>query len=211
MHAKTSSTQQNEHNWQSRFLLLLPRLKQLASLAFCACDPELREELVAEAIAYCYCAYHRLVERDREDAAHPTVLVRFATKRVGTGLQIGCARNRYDVMSRYSRLQSGIRVDSIHHRCDDGSWQELVLESRSATPADTAAVRVDFGTWIATLSNRDRQIALQLAVGNETHRVAAQFRLSRGRVSQLRRELAQSWYRLHGLDADGREVERAAA
>lgn len=197
--------------WQIRFMHELPRIQRLTSIAFRRCREELRHELVAEAIGYCYCAYCRLAELHREDDAHPTALVRFAVKRVGIGLQIGCSRNRYDVTSRYSRLQSGIRIESLSLGSDDGGWRELVFESGRASPADVAALRVDLETWLETLSQRDREIALLLGAGERTFEVAERFGISRGRVSQLRRKFAKSWFDLHGLDEHGREVDHVAA
>jgi len=49
-----------------------------------------------------------------------------------------------------------------------------------------------------SLSSRDRRIAEELATGETTGAVAFKFRVSAGRVSQLRRELKQSWDEFHG-------------
>ena len=48
------------------------------------------------------------------------------------------------------------------------------------------------------MEDRNRRIAVSLAVGNRTKEVARQFRLSPGRVSQLRRELHDSWQTFQG-------------
>lgn len=92
-----------------------------------------------------------------------------------------------------------------------GEWREALLESRRASPAEMAAVRIDFQHWLSTLSVRDRAIALALAAGEKTYRVAARFALSCGRIAQMRRELAVSWFALHGLDSDGCESSAIAA
>jgi DNA-directed RNA polymerase specialized sigma subunit len=54
-------------------------------------------------------------------------------------------------------------------------------------------VRCDFSDWLKSLKRRDRRIAEVLAVGERTQNVAKRFKVSAGRVSQLRRELAESW------------------
>ena len=198
-------------DWQERFLRLLPRIQRLASIAFRACHAELREELATEAVARCYCAYHRLVQLGREHHAHPSVLLRFAVKQVGIGLRLGSSRNLYDVTARYSCLRSGIQVNSLHGRSEDGDWRELALESRRTSPAETAALRVDFAAWLSTLSARDREIALLLSSGEPTFKVAERFQVSRGRISQLRREFERGWYKFHGLDEHGREIDLTAA
>jgi len=69
-----------------------------------------------------------------------------------------------------------------------------------------AACRVDFRAWLATLTLRNRRVAESLAVGSSTGSVAREFQISEGRVSQLRRDLHDSWQRFHGEDANGLEV-----
>ena len=187
--------------WQDRFLRLLPRIRRLAYSAFRSCSAQLREDLTAEVIADCYCAYHRLVELGREHDAHLTVLVSYAVKRVGSGLQVGSSRNLYDVSSRYSQLRSGIRVESLQCPTEEGKWNELVVEDRHASPAQTAALRVDLHEWLAKLTPRNFKIAALLAAGERACDVAKVVSLTVGRVSQLRTELARSWRDFHGFDA----------
>ena len=62
---------------------------------------------------------------------------------------------------------------------------------------DQAAFRCDFPAWLATHSLRNRRIAEALAVGHSTSEVARRFRVSAGRVSQLRGELRASWLEFH--------------
>jgi predicted transcriptional regulator len=52
--------------------------------------------------------------------------------------------------------------------------------------------------WLQTLSPRDRELASVLAVGEPPSVAARKFRVTRGRVSQLRRELYESWLRFTG-------------
>jgi len=75
---------------------------------------------------------------------------------------------------------------------------DLLLATRSITPADLAALRIDFVAWTAGLSERHRSLALSLAIGESTSVVAARFGVSSGRISQIRDELAASWYRFQG-------------
>jgi hypothetical protein len=53
--------------------------------------------------------------------------------------------------------------------------------------------RIDFGDWLAGLPRRQRRIAELLATSESTSEAAETFRVSRGRVSQIRRELEDSW------------------
>lgn len=77
-------------------------------------------------------------------------------------------------------------------------------EDRHASPAEIVAIRVDFSDWLETLTLRNRRIAEQLAVGETSGYVARMFSVSTGRISQLRRELRESWYKFTGA-FDGAE------
>ena len=59
-------------------------------------------------------------------------------------------------------------------------------------------MRIEFGDWLRKLGGRRRRIAETLAKGETTSVTAAKFRVSLGRISQLRRELNDDWERFHG-------------
>ena len=102
--------------------------------------------------------------------------------------------NVNDVSSEYCQLKKGIKLGRLDQfDRDEKAWMEIVVEDRHATPADVAATRLDFAAWLATLSQRDRKLATTLATGESTGNAARQFRVSAGRVSQLRGELKDSW------------------
>ena len=69
----------------------------------------------------------------------------------------------------------------------------MVVDTRSAPVPDIVSFRVDFADWLKSLRRRDRRIAESLVLGNRTTDVARRFKVCAGRVSQLRRELAESW------------------
>jgi len=88
------------------------------------------------------------------------------------------------------------RLDRFNQR--RGEWREVLVEDRTAGPAEIAMTRLDFASWLTTLSKRDRQLAEKLVLGETTGRVARTFRISSARVSQLRRELCANWERFVG-------------
>ncbi len=65
--------------------------------------------------------------------------------------------------------------------------------SRGASVPDVAAMRVDFPEWLKTLPERTRQLAMDLAAGMRAKDAAEVMGVSEGRLSQMRRELADSW------------------
>jgi DNA-binding NarL/FixJ family response regulator len=71
----------------------------------------------------------------------------------------------------------------------------LIVEDRRTSPAQTAAMRLDFEAWLSQMPSRRRRIAECLAQGEQTRDVAKQFRISAGRISQLREQFRRSWER----------------
>jgi hypothetical protein len=62
-----------------------------------------------------------------------------------------------------------------------------------------------------SLRRRDRRIAETLALGNRTTDVAKRFKVCAGRVSQIRRELAESWRVFVGEEPKARTAGLATA
>jgi len=178
-------------DWQGNFLAMLPAIESYAKRAFCRLSAHDREEAVQAVVAYAAVAYARLAQLRKADQGHATPLARFGVKQYCAGRMIGGSVNAWDVGSTSCRRR-GCVVQSL----DD--WKDSLCDSRRATPAEIAALRIDLSDWLKTLSPRDRQVAGALASGEPTGGVAKMFRLTSGRVSQLRRELYDNWRRFVG-------------
>jgi hypothetical protein len=120
-------------------------------------------------------------------------------RRVIDGRQIATSTNVKDLTSRSCQRRKGVSVTSLN-RYDqrDERWKEIVVESKSAGPAEVAATRIDFADWLKSLPRVKRQIAKFLATGQSTQKTARKFHVSSGRVSQVRRELARAWFEFVG-------------
>jgi DNA-directed RNA polymerase specialized sigma24 family protein len=185
--------------WQKRFLELLPKIRRHAQIRFRALAPEAREELVQETIARALMDFLRLVQRGKEHLACATPLARFAVAQVRQGRRVGSRLNGRDVGSEYGRLRNGVLVLSLDsHDETSGSCCEALAEDRRSTPADIAAIRIDFAHWLTTLSPRSRRLAERLAMGETTSGAARLFGISPGRVSQLRGEFRRAWHAFQG-------------
>lgn len=185
--------------WHAAFLKMLPGIERYARLVFRGHDPEKRAELVQATVVNCFAAFARLVDRDKANAAFATPLAAYAVRQVRQGRMVGGRLNVRDVLSLYCQQAKQVqvsRLDQYDHE-EDG-WMEVLVEDRHAGPAETAAIRIDYAAWLKTLGRRKRRIAAKLALGETTGRVAKLFSISAGRISQLRRELEQSWQAFHG-------------
>ena len=98
--------------------------------------------------------------------------------------------------------KNGHEFHNIGAAGDYEPWKEQLVEKHRTPVPDQAAFRIDFPTWLAKLSQRDRKVVKQLASGDRTNDVARSFALSAGHVSQLRRKLQRSWLGFHGEGVD---------
>ncbi len=181
-----------------RFVEMLPRIRRQASVAFRRLRPDRKDELIQEVVANAYCVFVRLVDRGKADLAYATPLAKFAIWQVTAGRQVGSKPNLRDVLSPQANAAGEVtveRLDEFDH--EQGELRAALIEDRRATPADTAAARIDVAAWLCSLSHRSRRIAMTLAMGETTSVVARQFKVSPARVSQLRAELKASWESFH--------------
>jgi hypothetical protein len=178
---------------------MLPAIREQARFAFRQMSRDARKEAIDEVAANALVAYARLVELGKEDVAYPTPLARYGIAQVRYGRRVGSSLNSRDVLSPYARRKNGVvveRLDRQNH--ETGLWAEAVIEDYRTPVPDQAAFRVDFPEWLGMQTDRDRRVAEALAVGERTKDVARRFRISPGRVSQMRREFYGSWQDFHG-------------
>ena len=179
-------------NWQAPFLALLPAIQRHAHRELKTVRSSEREEALQAAVAYAAVAFARLVELNKAHLAYAAPLAHYGLKHYRAGRLVGGRANCRDVGSRRCQRRRGYVIESLE------DWKEILAETRRTSPAELAALRVDFGDWLRTLSPRNRKLAKALALGEETRAVAKMFRVTAGRVSQLRRELYESWQRFLG-------------
>jgi hypothetical protein len=196
--------------WHPGFLKMLPTLERYARVAFRGLRNEAKEDAVCEAIANCLCAYRRLYERNALQRAFPSALVRFAAAQYRVGRHVGNSWCSRDVYATRARQEAGVEIRSLEIRGKQhDAWLECLKDDGQTPVPDQAHFRIEFPRWLGTQTIRNRQIAETLALGYSTGEVARKFDLSPARVSQLRRELYDSWNTftgehhsaLKGLDA----------
>jgi len=181
------------------FVRMLPAITRHARFAFCRLKGDNRDDLVQEVVANAAVAYMRLVELRKADLAYPTVLARYGVAQVRDGRRVGSRLRGGDVLAGYCRRKKGVIVERLD-KCDpeNGQWEEAIIEDRRAGPADVATCRIDFSEWLGSLPSFRQRIARMLATGESTTATARRFRISAGRISQLRREIAESWRLFQG-------------
>ncbi len=193
-------------HWHKVFLAMLPQILRIAGSACSQFGGEAREDFVQEVVANSLVAFVALVRRGKMDLAFPSVLSRYAVAQIREGRRVGNRLNVREVLSSYAQRQKGFRVESLDQFDEaeqawteaEQAWTEAVVEDKTAGPDDIARTRIDFSEWLSSLKRRDRRLAVFLARGESTQAAAKNFKVSNGRVSQLRRELAENWRQFVG-------------
>ena len=190
---------------------MLPSIKRHARVAFRYLNPEAKQEAVQNVLANTWAALVGLARRGKLDKAFPSILAKFAEKQTRDHRITGGHLDVKDVLSPYCQAKKNVKVERLDkydrvNECwydPEDCCHELLAESRNATPADLAASRIDFSDWLASLPCRHRRIAQYLSLGNRTSDAAKKFKVSAGRISQLRKELAENWQRFVGDEPGG--------
>lgn len=190
--------------WHRRFLQLLPAITTYARFAFRDLKPEAKAEAVQEVVCNALQAFVRLVQLKKTDIAYAAPLARYGVRQALDGRKVGGHLNVKDVSSEYAQKAKGIHLERLdHYDNDDQAWCEAVVEDKTAGPADIARTRIDFGDWLGSLKRRDRRVAEFLANGETTTAASKKFKVSAGRISQLRKELGENWRRFVGDEPGG--------
>jgi hypothetical protein len=163
---------------RATFTNQLPTLQKMAKISFRHQPPEAKEESVSNAIGLCWKFIYNLFLGGRHK--EPGILascMRFAIKQTREGrTPQGCPRKR-DVLSR--RWIGPTRLT-------DFDLDQFV--SRNTSVPEAVSFKVDVPEFLATLNDRQRRMAIDLANGMTTTDAATKYDLSPGRISQFRRE-----------------------
>ena len=185
----------NNTTWQEEFLQMLPMIERQARRAFKQLDPEAQEDAVSDVVAHAMCAYRQLHERNELQRAFASALTRYAIARYRDGRRCGTSQCCRDVYSCQARRRAGFDLCSLGTPGGQvGAWRECLIENRVTPIPEQVAFRVDFPRWLNTQTPRYRCVAERLLRGHSTGEVAKQLKMSPGRVSQLRRAFADSWF-----------------
>jgi len=187
------------HTWQAAFLAMLPVIRRHVQIAFRYLPAEAKEEAIQESLANTCVAFARLFQQGRSQRAFPIALARFAVAQIRDGRTVGSSQNVREVLSRYAQRKKGFSVQRLdQYDREEQQWIEAVVADTRTPVFEQVWFRIDFPAWLARLSPRNRRIAKLLAAGYSTGEVATRFGISASRISQLRRQLHDSWMDFHG-------------
>jgi hypothetical protein len=163
---------------QAMFVRCLPYMQKAARVAFQHLDSDKREEAVANTLALAWKAWHRLNQRGLAHAALLKPIVAFSVRQTKAGRRPDSAKKPRDPLSL--RIYGTVTFESSD--LIDG------LVGKETPIPDAVSFRMDVPAFLATLSDRNRRMAMDLAENRSTTEVAEKYGVSAGRVSQFRRE-----------------------
>jgi hypothetical protein len=178
----------NEPDWQTKFIDMLPEITKWLRLAFRRLSPEAREDAIEEGVVHSLISYSRLHSKGRAENANASSLAWYAVRAVRRGRPAVGRMNGKDPLSRYAQVGSGIRFER-----HDGQWIDKLVADKRASVPDQVAAKLDVRAWFGTLTKHMKSIAKDLAIGCSTSEVAKKYGVTAGRISQLRRTLEESW------------------
>jgi hypothetical protein len=168
------------------------------------------DEAKAEAIAAAIQSHWRARTGGHDPSRFLGRLAHLAISHVRAGRHVGGSQNSRDALSERAQRLHGFKAVSLSSRFsardfshDGFTIADQLKDSTLRTPVpDAVAFRMDFPQFLASLTSRDRAIALFLAVGHRVGSVATRFRLSAARISQLRQQWRRDWTRMQGDPQD---------
>lgn len=188
--------------WKDVFVSMLPRIESCLAREFWGLDPDAREEAIQEGIANCFARYERLARQGRTEVASAISLAKYAARQVRSGRKVGGKLNVRDPLSRHAQISKGMKVERLDVRCrETNDWLQPLVEDRRTSVLDQVALRMDVPVWLSGFARRTRRIARDLALGFSPGDVAKKYRLSPARISQIRRELYESWMKMQEPEA----------
>jgi hypothetical protein len=180
---------------KARFAEQYPRIHRIATLQHRRLHGDKRDDAVADTIALAWKAYRKLAMEGRDPDRLLGSIVRYSAGHVRAGQLLGGKPRVNDVLSRLSRGRHGYFVTSLPSSEEEEAAPEAhaALRHRGAGPAEEAACRVDYADWLATLNEKQRALAEDLASELTITEAAARRGVSHAAVQDMRKTLVRKW------------------
>ena len=198
------------------FMNLVPRIEAHARCRFRGIScPNKRNDLVAEAVAVAWGWFLSLYRRGKDPAQFPGTFAALAARAVASGRRLAGMEKARDALSPQARCH-GVLVERLPtstrssfetlsmpggQKLQDALEERLRDNSRTPIP-DQVVFRIDWPTFLSTLTERDRRLADFLALGHSGKAAAARFGISAARVTQLRKSWQRVWQRFQMDEPD---------
>src|SRR6185436_10490629 len=125
-----------------------------------------RDDAIAEMVALVWKWSLRLIQRGKDPTAFPTALAAFAARAVRSGRRLCGQQSARDPLSPLAQQRHGFTVSPLPEGSSlHGNLFDQALRDNTQTPVpEQVRFRLDFPAWLTTLGERDRRIALGMAL-----------------------------------------------
>ncbi len=191
---------------QQRFTDHLPIMRRAITFHLPRVAKRYRDEFETDVLAACWHAWVGLARRGQDPVVvGPAGIVTNAVRYVQNGRAMGTSKTGRSLDVYRASKRAGVQIMRINQRAgsvvNEGPWHEFLLSDGRVDPATQAAFRIDLPAWLATLSQRKREMALLLAEGYETGSAARELGVTPAAVSISRAALADSWAQFQGEES----------
>lgn len=154
-----------------------------------------RQDFIAETVALSWKWWIRLYERGRDPTQFVARIADFAARAVNSGRRVADQESPKDVLSRTAQKSKGFCCTKLpdFSTLSTNPLAEALTDNTQSEVPEQVAFRVDFPNWILTYPERNREVIFEMMLKRTTTELARKFKLSQGRISQLRLEFSQDW------------------
>src|SRR3954467_3962943 len=192
------------HPLHAAFLALLPKLQTHATIYFrdVRC-PDTKADKLAECQALAWKWYVRLHEQGKDINQFLMAFIFLVARAVKSGRRACGTERAEDVMSPVAQRRHSFTLEAlpsstrrsfealyglVNGQQDIDAYEERLRDNTVTPPPDAAAFRIDWAHFLSKRSERDRRLAHFLSLGHRAKVAAKKFKLSQGRVTQLRQQ-----------------------
>ncbi len=185
----------------ARYNAILPRIVRHARVVFryVKCW-HTKEDKVAEAVGHCWKWIKKLDKLGKKWWCFVSRLADYACRAVKSGRKVAGSITINDVLNEINQARKGYCICKLPDYSTESTnpLAEALTDNTVSEIPDQVAFRLDFPEYRDTYSERDQQVMDDMMLGHRTIDLAEKYKMSQGRISQLRREFYEGWDRFHG-------------
>lgn len=183
---------------QARFHSLLARIEAHAKIFFrwIKCW-HTRQDKIQEVLGLAWKWVRQLHQAGKRWWSFVSRLADYACRAVKSGRKVAGSITIKDVMNEITQRRQSFYVGKLPDFATESvnPLSEALTDNTVSDVPDQVAFRIDFPAWVSQQSDRDRALLTDMAIGHRTQDLARCYRMSEGRISQLRRSFHDDWRR----------------
>jgi hypothetical protein len=181
---------------RSLFVSVLPRIENHARVYFrhTRCWHR-KEDRVRETIAVCWKWFLRLFERGKDPTQFISAMASLAARHVHGGRRLCTQDKAGDAMSPAAQQKHGFLICKLPDQSTltENPLSDALQDNTQTEVPEQVSFRIDFPAWLDTHSDRNRSLIKEMMLSRGTNELARRFRLTPGRVSQMRQQFEEDW------------------